>query len=91
MFFFCRQGQENLHGLEKDSFSFATDSSGKKYVFQVKDEMTKNRRENDEAKDGGYMYERPDDVMCPVKSFVKYLSKLNPKFNCNALYLPPWV
>ena len=27
-------------------------------MYQVRDELTKNRRENNEAEEGGFMYER---------------------------------
>ena len=52
-------------------------------MFQVTDELTKNRREDDKANDGGFKYKRSDS-MCPVKSFEFYLSKLNP--HCDALF-----
>ena len=44
---------------------------GGKYVYQLGDELTKNRREDTEAEEGGYMYERPGDSRCPVHSFEK--------------------
>lgn len=42
MLFFCRQGQENLRELQ-------IDASGRKYVYQKKDELKKNRREDSDA------------------------------------------
>ena len=39
------------------------------------DELTKNRREDDEGFDEGLMNEKPN---CPVVSFELYLSHLNP-------------
>ena len=87
MLFFCRRGRENLRELTKDSFALSEDSSGRKYVFKVKDELTKNRREESEALDGGFMYERQGDPNCPVASFEKYVSKLNP--SCNAFFQRP--
>lgn len=47
-------------------------------VFQVKDELMKNSRENNEAEEGGYLFERIGDPLYPVAVFKKYLSKLNP-------------
>ena len=44
-------------------------------IIQVKDELTKNRRENNEAEEGGYMFEKIGDPLCPVASFEKYVSK----------------
>lgn len=82
MFFICRRGRENLRKLEKDHFAIATDANGRRYVYQCKDEMTKKIR-GDSMKsrvDGGRMYETKTE-RCPVASFEKYLSKLNPDNN----------
>ena len=87
MMYFCRRGRENLRQLTKESFGIATDATGRRYVHQKTDELTKNRQEKDEAEEGGYMYEQADNLLCPVKLFEKYLSKLNPK--CNALFQHP--
>ena len=48
-------------------FDLRVDSSGKKYVFMRKDELTNNRRENNDAEEGGFMFERASDPNCPVK------------------------
>ena len=45
---------------------------------KVRDELTKNHREDDEAEEGGVMY-ATGGVWCPVASFEKYLQHLNPK------------
>ena len=34
------------------------DASGRRYAFQNRDELTKNRREDSEAEEGGFMYDR---------------------------------
>ena len=60
------------------------DVSGRRYAFQNRDELTKNRREDGEAEEGGFMFERQDDPMCPVRSLDMYLSKLNPE--CDAFF-----
>ena len=78
MLYFCRRGQENLRELRKDSFGIGVDSAGARYVFQKRDELTKNRRENSEA-EGGLMLERKGDPMCPVQSMDMYMSRLNPQ------------
>ena len=39
------------------------DASGIHSVVQVKDELTKNRRENNEAEEGGYMFEKIGDPL----------------------------
>ena len=56
-------------------------------MYQVRDKLTKNRRENNEAEEGGFMYERQGDSHCPVKSFQKYLAHLNPR--CDASFQRP--
>ena len=77
MLYFCRRGRQNLRQLKKTDFSFNTDSTGARYVCKATDELTKNRREDDEGFDGGLMYEKPGPN-CPVVSFELYLSRLNP-------------
>ena len=51
------------------------DASGIHSVVQLKDELTKNRREINEVDEGGYMFEKIGDPLCPVASFEKYVSK----------------
>lgn len=88
MLYICRRGRENLRKLRKDHFSVATDSDGRKYVFQSRDEMTKKVREDNANSrvDGGRMY-ATGTVGCPVVSFEKYISKLNP--TCDLLFQTP--
>ena len=62
-------------------------AAGRRCVHQVKDELTKNRREEHEAEEGGLMYETTKESTCPVKSFEKYISKLNPGYS--ALFQRP--
>ena len=89
MLFICRRGRENLRKLEKDHFAVAADSNGRKYVYQCKDEMTKRiRGDNMKSRvDAGRMYATEGEG-CPVASFEKYVSKLNPK--CNAFFQAPY-
>ena len=47
-------------------------------MYQQKDELTKNHREDSEAQEGGLMYEIPGSATCPVLSMEKYIAKLNP-------------
>ena len=68
MLFFCRRRQENLLKLKRDSFEFGVDASGRRYAFQNRDELTKNRREDGEA---GFIFERLDDPMCPMRSLYR--------------------
>ena len=88
MLHFCRRGQENLRLLKISDFSIKSNDSGIRYIVKEKDELTKNRRENDEAQEGGIMLETGKEN-CPVKSFLKYLEKLNKK--CIFLFQRPKV
>ena len=78
MLYFCRRGRQNLRNLKKSNFSIETDPSKRKYVCKVKDELTKNRRETDEAQETQVMF-ATGGPLCPVLSFEQYVSHLNPK------------
>ena len=85
MFHLIRRGRENLRLLTKESFAVQVDAAGKKFVYQVVDELDKNHRANDQPDDSpgeGRMYERPESPYCPVKTFELYISKLNPALSC---------
>ena len=56
MLCFCRIGYKNLRQLKKADFEVQTDATGAKFVSNVRDELTKNRREGDEAEEEGVMY-----------------------------------
>ncbi|XP_072044159.1 uncharacterized protein KIAA1958 homolog [Amphiura filiformis] len=88
MYYICRRGRENLRKLSKDHFAIAVDSNGRRYVYQSKDEMTKKIRGEcmKSRVDGGRMY-GTGGKGCPVASFEKYISKLNP--NNNSLFQAP--
>ena len=62
---------------EKSDFLFNADGTGARYVRKTTDELTKNRRQDDEGFEGGVMHEKPGSN-CPVASFELYLSHLNP-------------
>jgi len=77
MLCFCRRGRQNLRQLKKVDFEVHTDATGAKFLSKVRDELTKNHREDDEAEEGGVMY-ATEGLWCPVASFEKYLQHLNP-------------
>ena len=78
MLCFCRRGRQNLRQLRKAAFEVHTDATEAKFVSKVRDELTKNHREDDEAEEGGVMY-ATEGMWCPVASSEKYLQRLNPK------------
>ncbi|XP_060793158.1 uncharacterized protein LOC132896388 isoform X3 [Neoarius graeffei] len=92
MLYICRRGRENLRELKKDHFTVGKDSDGREFVAQAGDELTKKTREDKvetnpaSRRDAGRMYATGDEG-CPVRSFKKYLEKLNP--DCEALFQTP--
>ena len=83
MLHLIRRGRENLRLLTKESLAVQVDAAGKKFVYQVVDELDKNHRANyqplaDDSPGEGRMHETPESPYCPVKTFELYLSKLNP-------------
>ncbi|XP_062603966.1 uncharacterized protein LOC134265768 [Saccostrea cucullata] len=78
--YFCRRGLENMAQMTKDTFCVSTDpNTGLRYVKKAKDELVKNRRSNEKENFGGCMVENKDSPLCPVASFQKYITKLNPE------------
>ena len=78
MLYFCRRGRQNLRNLKKSDFSIETHPSTRKYVCKVKDELTKNRHETDEAKETQVMF-ATGGPLCPTLSFEQYVSDLKQK------------
>ena len=50
MFHLIRRGRENLRLLTKESFAMQVDAVGKRFVYQVVDELDKNHRANDQPR-----------------------------------------
>ena len=80
MTYFGQRGRENLHLMRVDDYVLHTDEDGLRY-FEHRDTLTKSRRENEDEKFGGQMYEIPQSSRCPVTSMLKYLQLLNPGVN----------
>lgn len=76
---FGRRGQEGLRSLRKDSFKNCVDAKGRHYICMAYNEADKNHHGLDSRENikQARMYEN-EGPFCPVKSFEKYLSKLNP-------------
>lgn len=67
-----------MHTLKKDHFKLLKDENGIEYLVQAKDELTKNHRTLEKFEQRAYMPENPTDPLCPIVSYKKYISKLNP-------------
>ena len=79
MLFFFRRGRQNFRQLKKTDFEINVNSQGtKRCVVKTTDEVTKNHRAHDVQAEEGGMVITNDRPFCPVSSFEKYLSVLNP-------------
>ena len=72
--YFCRGGQENLRELKKECFVIKKDPNGRKYSENIVDELTKNRRDSDEAHNGIIIF-ATGKKNCLVKYLKLYLFK----------------
>ena len=70
-------------------FDTAVDADGKKYVYQTKFQISKNHQgmSSNEIEDKNVRMYETSGSLCPVKSFEKYLQKINKK--CEALFQTP--
>lgn len=76
-YYFGRRGSENMASMTKSSFKQHVDpNTGRTYISLV-DELTKNRRTDREAASG--VMAETGSADCPVQSFKKYISKLDPE------------
>ncbi|CAG2190184.1 KCTD1_15 [Mytilus edulis] len=83
---FGRRGQEGLPELKSNSYHKLTDDKGMKYYTMAYNERDKTHHGVDGKENikETRMYERPNDLNCPVHSLDLYLSKLSPK--CSAFF-----
>ena len=73
MYYLCRRGQENLRAMTTETFDISTDSSGKRYIHQKKDELDKNHRDTSTgAVTQGRMYELPGIYLYPCIYIIAY-------------------
>ncbi|KAK0138061.1 hypothetical protein N1851_025724 [Merluccius polli] len=86
---FARRGRERSRELTMTSFIIQRDEHGVEYSL-AHNPQTKNHKDpNEPHKDNlrGFMFARPGDPLCPVKSFKKNISKCPP--DAKSLYLHP--
>ena len=78
--YFCRRANENMEKMLKSTFRLSHYENGDMYIYKAEDEQSKNHKENDRDLITGHM---PADNIntdnCPVRTFLKYISKLNPR------------
>lgn len=80
MVYLCNHGRESLRDMKSSDFKTAADLYGRRYVF-FSERFTKNHcvDVSDEPSPEERMYEQLGSLHCPVLSFEKYVSKLNPE------------
>ena len=85
----ARRGCGGLRDLLKDSFTICRDENGNRYVTLAYHELEKNHQGLKKRETGrdSRMYEQQGDENCPVRSYEKYMSKLNP--GCTAFFQRP--
>ena len=77
--YFFRRGMENIENMKKDHFKLDYDQKTETWrVIKAKDELTKNHKEAENII-SGIMPQNKDDPLCPVSSYIKYHSHLNPE------------
>ena len=76
--YLCKRGNENNTEMKKDSLVVRVNNAGRRYIIKTRDELLKNRRQNEVEEFGGLIFETQNE-RCPVALFQSYLSKLNPK------------
>ena len=88
--FFCRRGREGQRALTTNSFKFATDAAGRKFVTMAHDEAWKNHpggvHDSSSNEKEARMYESAESND-GYKALKLYLEKINPK--CSALFQYP--
>ena len=80
----CRRGRENLRTMTKSTFAVGVDATGREFVDMAVDEADKNHSSSDSPFDTpgeGALYAVPGHPLCPVATFKKYTSLLNPVEN----------
>ena len=84
MFQLARRDRENMRAMTTETFRIGTDVQGKRFVYQFQEEVDKNHREADSSFDTsgeGRLYEVSGSILCPVRNFEEYLSRLHPSLN----------
>ena len=86
-FYFILRANENIDKFTKKTFTLCIDSNtGKKYIKKELDEKTKNHQD-DTMFVSGIMPDNTDSGLCPMKTFMTYISKLHPR--CDYLWQQP--
>ncbi|GAB1605052.1 uncharacterized protein LOC115220336 isoform X2 [Argonauta hians] len=98
--YFGRQCRQNLPHLTKDNFGMDVDANNHRYVYFIdKAGDTTRKNNNNNSSTQLIMKERVGFANCPVKMFLKYVSKLDPhyprffchqKLNVDPLYHTVW-
>jgi hypothetical protein len=86
----ARRGREGTRELSMSSFILQRDEDGVEYVSLAHNPQSKNHKDPNELEKEnlrGFMFARPDDPLCPVESFKKYIAKC--PSDAKSFYLHP--
>ena len=73
-----------MRNMTKSTFAVGADATGRKFIYQVSDELDKIHGANDnnfDIIDDVVLCEVPNHPLCPVKSFETYTAHFNPEEN----------
>jgi hypothetical protein len=79
MVYFANRGMENLRAMKPVDFVLNTDTNNNREYFTLRDMGTKNHSTDDEASQGGRMYDVKGSPRCPVATLKKYLDRIHPE------------
>ena len=78
-FYFARRANDNMDKFTKGTFQLKRHAeSGLRYSEKTHDDQMKNHQMDLSEGQTACMVEVPDNKMCPVRSYLKYLSHLSP-------------
>ncbi|XP_014776313.1 uncharacterized protein LOC106873459 [Octopus bimaculoides] len=80
-YYMCRLGRDGQTELKITSFVIRTDAQGERSIVQNESEPLDGNGENDEELAGGLIPSLKGDVLCPVRAYELYISKLHQDFD----------
>ena len=81
LLYLYRRGHENVREMKPRDFEVSTNDNGKRFIYKVTSELAKNHQGlcNEQFEPEGVGMYKTRTPLCPVKSFIKYLDRRNPK------------
>ncbi|XP_043946221.1 nuclear receptor coactivator 6 isoform X2 [Protopterus annectens] len=80
-------GNESIQSFKPSSFEVKQTENGTRYLAMAPNEHSENQTLDTTKEANGFMFEQPGDPLCPLASYLKYISKLPP--NAQSLFCHP--